>query len=90
MGIISGEFLLVSGGRSHLVMVLQEALECLFGLLVFNSGLLFLFLLCLYFVGIEGLFLLTQFGKGTSMMFKERENQAESSHELLQNSNGGQ
>lgn len=46
-------------------MVLQEALKCLFGLLVFNSGLLFLLLLCLYFVGIEGLFLLTQFGKGT-------------------------
>lgn len=63
------EFLLVSGGRSHLLMVLQEPLKCLFGLLVFDSGLLFLFLLRLYFVGIEGLFLLTQFGKGTLKIF---------------------
>lgn len=71
-------------------MVLQEPLKCLFGLLVFDSGLLFLFLLCLYFVGIKGLFLLTQFGKGTEMIFKKRENQAESSHEPLQNSKRGQ
>lgn len=46
-------------------MVLQEPLKRLFGLLVFDSGLLLLFLLCLDFIGIEGLFLLTQFGKGT-------------------------
>lgn len=53
-------------------MVLQEPLKCLFGLLVFDSGLLFLFLLCLHFVGIEGLFLLTQFGKGTlKIIYKE-------------------
>lgn len=46
-------------------MVLQEPLEGLFGLLVFNSGLLLFFLLCLNFVGIKRLLLLTQFGKCT-------------------------
>lgn len=67
-------------------MVLQEPLKCLFGLLVFDSGLLFLFLLCLYFVGIEGLFLLTQFGKSALKIFLKRgKNKAESSHEPLQN-----
>lgn len=71
-------------------MVLQEPLKCFFGLLVFYSGLLFLFLLRLYFVGIEGLFLLTQFGKGTSVVFKKRENQTRSPHEPQQNSKHGQ
>lgn len=53
-------------------MVLQEPLKRLFGLLVFDSGLLLLFLLRLDFIGIEGLFLLTQFGKGTDFFFKKR------------------
>ncbi len=59
----SGQLLLVSGGRCHLLMVLQEPLKGLLGLLVFDSGLLFFFFLRLDFVGIERLFLLTQFGK---------------------------
>lgn len=54
---------LVSGGRRHLLVVLQKPLKGFFGLFVFNSGLLLLFLLCLDFVGIECLFLLTQFWK---------------------------
>lgn len=55
--------LLVSGGGSHLVVVLQEPLEGLLRLLVFDPGLLLLLLLSLHLVGVEGLFLLTQLGK---------------------------
>lgn len=55
--------LLVSGGGSHLVVVLQEPLEGLFRFFVFDSCLLLLLLLSLHLVGIEGLFLLTQLGK---------------------------
>lgn len=47
-------------------MVLQKALEGLFGLFVFDPGLLFLLLLCLNLVGIKCLFLLTQLGQGTA------------------------
>lgn len=57
--------LLVSGGGCHLLMVLQEPLERLFGLLVFNSGLFLFLLLCLDFVGIERLLLLAQLRKST-------------------------
>lgn len=59
------QLLLVSGGRCHLLVVLQEPLKGLFGLLVFNSGLLFFLFLRLDLVSIERLFLLTQFGKST-------------------------
>lgn len=55
--------LLVSGGGSHLVVILQEPLEGLFRFFVFDSGLLLLLLLSLHLVSIEGLFLLTQLGK---------------------------
>lgn len=79
------ELLLVSGGRCHLLMVLQEPLKGLFGLLVFNSGLLLLFLLSLDFVGIESLFLLTQFGKCTLIRKGKEKSTSEvhSSHLLL-------
>lgn len=56
---------LVSGGRCHLAVVLQEPLEGLFRLLVFNSGLLLLFFLRLDFVSVERLLLLAQFWKST-------------------------
>lgn len=54
---------LVSGGGSHLVVVLQEPLKGLFRFFVFDPGLLLLLLLSLHLVGVEGLFLLTQLGK---------------------------
>lgn len=62
--------LLVSGSRCHLLVVLQESLKSLFGLLVLNSSLLLFFLLCLDFVGIECLLLLTQFWKSTVVIRK--------------------
>lgn len=46
-------------------MVLQEPLEGLLRLFVFDPGLLLLLLLSLHLVGVEGLFLLTQLGKCT-------------------------
>lgn len=46
-------------------MVLQEALEGLFGLLVLDPGLLLLLLLSLHLVGVEGLLLLAQLGQRT-------------------------
>lgn len=64
--------LLVSGGGSHFIVILQEALECLFGFFVFDPSLLFLLLLCLNLVGIKGLLLLTQLGQGTAKIHTHR------------------
>ena len=60
------QHVLVSRGGRHLVVVLEEPLVGLLGLLVLDPGLLLLLLLRLHLVGVERLLLLAQLGQGTA------------------------